>query len=64
MRFTAEQAFEAQAAGDPIWISIDFADQICREHGVSFEEYNWDRGPQCSPIDDIDAADLLEWLGY
>ena len=51
MQFTADQAIEASQDGDPIWISDDFAERICQQHGTSIDH----RGG---------AGQLLLWLGY
>ncbi len=60
-KFTAEQAFEDSANGDPIMLTMLAAKRICQDHVVDFVDYLAD-----STLFDtkIDAADLLAWLGY
>jgi len=61
--FSAEQAFDARDDGEPIMIGYVFAGQILEDHDecldnflVEYDEYR--------AASKIDAADILEWLGY
>jgi hypothetical protein len=65
-RFTAEDAFEASEAGDPIILTALEAANICREHGVSYEDYAKEDATEYPmlPYGEVDAAKLLGWLGY
>lgn len=62
MRFTAEQAFEASAEGEPILLSLDDVARICRAHGLDHAEYLADLAGSGKATND--AAELFGWLGY
>ena len=71
MSVTAEQAFEANAAGKPIMISAYHAVKLIASHASEptacydiarrdIAEFFTGRD-DCKPVD---LADVLEWLGY
>lgn len=61
-KFTAEQAFAAATAGEPIMVSRPAAHRICRDHGAELGDYEHDTGDIAA--DEIAADRLLGWLGY
>ena len=60
MRFTSDEAFDASDCGEPIILNQRTCEYICHEHGVTFGEYLAEH----PDTRDIDAAQLLRWLGY
>lgn len=60
--FTSEHAFEAREIGEPIMISVKAGQRICDGHGASV--YAFIAEAVTDSCNQIDAADLLEWLGY
>ena len=65
MRFTAEDAFEAQGDGDPIMINRLAAGAILKQHDCEIDTYDRDiYGDICDNTAIYDAADLFNWLGY
>ena len=62
--FTADDAFEAAEIGDPIMISHEAADDICRDHGTGLVDYLDELVGDAPFTDDIAADELLAWLGY
>ena len=65
MRFTADEAQEAHESGEPILIDAELARQICREHGVLYDDYLSDEtSDRKTPRGGVDAWLLLCWLGY
>lgn len=63
MRFTSEEAFEANEQGEPIMVTYAAARLICEDHGADIGEFHGDTQTviQGAPIN---AATLLAWLGY
>ena len=67
MKFTADEAFEASKAGEPIIISIETAARYLRQHGLTEPSDVRDMLFQCElphTTQEIDAATVLGWLGY
>ena len=58
MSVTAEQAFEARDAGDPVMISAYHAVKLICSHGQDPDEFS------AYNVVPVDLADVLEWLGY
>jgi hypothetical protein len=63
-KFTSDEAFEAQAEGDPIMISRAAALKILRDHSVSEDSHEAFYREVEEHGDGFDAADVLMWLGY
>ena len=69
MRFTSEEAFEADDSGEPIMVEWSAVVAICKEHGCLITdnsdpfagEWSAEFGSQAQAVN---AAKLLEWLGY
>ncbi len=59
MRFTEDDARCASEAGDPIMLDEDWVRNLLTQHEIGFEEFIGDQ--QTLPID---AAKLLDWMGY
>jgi len=62
--FTSSEAFEAQLDGESIMLGVHASRAMCEDHGTSLEDYLNDSGLDCGTSLQIDAADLLAWLGY
>lgn len=61
MRFTADDAFDAADAGEPIVMEVQAARKLCRDHDASFEDWIQD----CAEPERLYHADaILAWLGY
>jgi hypothetical protein len=58
MRFTEDEARQASEAGEPIMLDRDWVRSILADHHIEFEEF----------VDSlalpVDAAVLLDWIGY
>jgi hypothetical protein len=65
-RFTAEEAFDASAEGQPIMLCAAAAHRLCAEHGTTLVDYDLENGTFGSPnpVSEYDAAAILGWLGY
>jgi hypothetical protein len=63
MRFTAEDAFDAQDEGEPIMVPASTARRIVHEHAASFDDFTRDAMAGQYPTH-LDAAVVLAWLGY
>lgn len=65
-RFTVDDAFQSDACGEPVMIAPAYAlELIEREHQLpreAYREFLLDTG--INDIEPINAARLLEWLGY
>lgn len=69
-RFTAQEAFEAREAGESIMLDREGVKRLCNSHGgmareadTYFERF-YNENHFLSMTADVDAADVLEWLGY
>ena len=60
--FTAEEALDASAACEPIYITRASAIRICDQHGHALADFEHDEGLPVA--DQVDAGRLLGWLGY
>jgi len=61
MPITADQAFEARDAGEPVMISAYHAIKLVISHDQSPNQWEMRRADPMAPVD---LADVLEWLGY
>ena len=59
-QFTAEDAFEFSADGDPIMVTLPAAREIIESHDLIFGDFVNDAGRRGI----YDAAEILGWLGY
>jgi len=63
-QFTSGQAFYAQSIGESVMLGVHASRAMCEDHCTSLEDYLNDSGLDCESSLQIDAADLLVWLGY
>lgn len=61
MRFSADEAFEFRGTADAILIDNKAAARICADHSTTLNAFIDDEGHKEG---EIDAGDLLAWLGY
>jgi hypothetical protein len=64
MRFTADEAFDAQTDGEPIMMEPAAAKQILANHDVDEPWEVYEREMIEAGNDPLDAGHLLAWLGY
>jgi hypothetical protein len=68
-RYTAQEAFEARDAGESIMLDCEGVKRLCEAHGGTpqsdtyFERF-YNENPFIGAHSLIDAAAVLEWLGY
>ena len=63
---TAEEAFEARDAGEPVMISAYHAVKLVYSHDQdpnAFFDDRWEE-EKISAVMPVGLADVLEWLGY
>ena len=58
--FTSEEAFDARDAGESIMLSLDEVHAVIEHHSLDADEFLAARGGSWH----IDAAEVLDWLGY
>jgi len=63
MSVTADQAFEARDAGEPVMITGPHALKLVASHD-QLEDFLIDAEYCRDPSAQVDLADVLEWLGY
>lgn len=63
MRFTAEDAFDASDAGEPIMLSAADVADIVEAHDAAGEDF-FSETPRQPGQREWNAADVLSWLGY
>lgn len=63
MKFSAEEAFEADDAGEPIMMDAEAAKKLVAEHSCLWSEFLRE---ECNhlPTTQYNAAKVLGWLGY
>ena len=63
-KFTAQEAFEAQAEREPIMITHRDVGRLCSEHSAEPAEFYREMTGAGDSSGAVDAATLLQWLGY
>lgn len=64
MRFTADQAFEAAADGEPIVLTEGDIEVILMQHDTGETRLDYEAFCREHMKNPYDAAELLGWLGY
>lgn len=64
MRFTADQAFEAAAFGEPIVLTEGDIEVILMQHDTGETLLDYEAFCREHMKNPYDAAELLGWLGY
>lgn len=63
-RFTADDAFDASEAGEPILLTEGAVEEILMRHDIDETRMDYEAWCLEHQKDRMDAANLLAWLGY